>query len=28
VVQDWLDEIERSQLILRTSPGLRSRYGD
>jgi hypothetical protein len=28
VVQDWLDEFERVQLILRLSPRLRERHGD
>lgn len=28
VTQDWLDEFERVQLLLRTSPRLRQRYGD
>lgn len=28
VVQDWLTELERTQLILRTSPKLRERHGD
>ncbi len=28
VVQDWLNEFERIQLILRTSPGLRRKHGD
>ncbi|MGE0606890.1 MAG: thioredoxin family protein [Pirellulales bacterium] len=28
VVQDWLDEFERAQLILRTSPRLRKLHGD
>lgn len=28
VVQDWLDEFERIQLILRTSPRLRKKHGD
>ena len=28
VVQDWLNEFERIQLILRTSPGLRRIHGD
>ena len=28
VVQDWLDEFERVQWILRTSPRLRERHGD
>jgi hypothetical protein len=27
-VQDWLDEFERVQLILRTSPRLRKKHGD
>lgn len=27
-VQDWLDEFERAQLILRTSPRLRKKHGD
>ena len=27
-VQDWLDEIERVQLMLRLSPRLRQKYGD
>lgn len=28
VTQEWLDEFERIQLILRTSPGLRGKHGD
>jgi thiol-disulfide isomerase/thioredoxin len=28
VVQDWLDEFERVQWILRLSPRLRNKYGD
>ena len=28
VVQDWLNEFERNQLILRTSPRLRRKHGD
>lgn len=28
VVQDWLNEFERNQLILRLSPRLRAKYGD
>lgn len=28
VVQDWLNEFERIQLLLRTSPRLRERHGD
>jgi thiol-disulfide isomerase/thioredoxin len=28
VVQDWLDEFERIQLLLRTSPRLRQKHGD
>jgi thiol-disulfide isomerase/thioredoxin len=28
VVQDWLDEFERVQLLLRLSPRLRQRHGD
>jgi thiol-disulfide isomerase/thioredoxin len=28
VVQEWLDQFERAQLILRTSPRLRERHGD
>ena len=28
VLQEWLDQFERNQLILRTSPRLRQRYGD
>ncbi len=28
VVQDWLDEFERVQLILRTSGRLREKHGD
>ena len=28
VVQDWLDEFERIQLILRTSPRLREKHAD
>ena len=28
VVQDWLDEFERAQLIMRTSPRLRKKHGD
>lgn len=28
VTQEWLDEIERVQLLLRLSPRLRARYGD
>jgi thiol-disulfide isomerase/thioredoxin len=28
VVQDWLDEFERIQWMLRTSPRLRQRHGD
>jgi hypothetical protein len=28
VIQDWLDELQRAQLILRTSPSLRKRYND
>ena len=28
VIQDWLDELERCQLVLRTSPTLRDRHGD
>lgn len=28
VTQDWLEEFERIQLILRTSPRLRKRHGD
>ena len=28
VVQDWLDEFERAQLILRTSGRLRQKHGD
>ncbi len=27
-VQDWLDEFERTQLVLRTSPRLRKKHGD
>lgn len=27
-VQDWLNEFERTQLILRTSPRLRKKHGD
>ncbi len=27
-VQDWLNEFERAQLILRTSPRLRKKHGD
>jgi thiol-disulfide isomerase/thioredoxin len=27
-VQDWLNEFERNQLILRTSPRLRKKHGD
>jgi hypothetical protein len=26
--QDWLDELERVQLLCRLSPKLRQRYGD
>ncbi|HVW38728.1 MAG TPA: hypothetical protein VHB99_15545, partial [Pirellulales bacterium] len=28
VTQDWLDEFERVQLLLRTSPRLRKLHGD
>ncbi len=28
VVQEWLDQFERAQLILRTSPRLRQKHGD
>lgn len=28
IIQEWLDEIERVQLLLRLSPRLRARYGD
>lgn len=28
VVQEWLDQFERAQLILRTSPRLREKHGD
>jgi hypothetical protein len=28
IVQDWLDEFERAQLILRLSPRLRQIHGD
>ena len=28
VTQEWLDEFERIQLMLRTSPRLRARHGD
>lgn len=28
VIQDWLDELERCHLVLRTSPSLRERHGD
>ena len=28
LIADWLNEFERSQLILRLSPRLRARYGD
>jgi hypothetical protein len=28
VLQDWLDEFERAQLILRLSPSLRQKHGD
>lgn len=28
VVQDWMDEIERVQLLLRLSPRLRAKHGD
>jgi len=28
VIQDWLDEFERAQLILRTSARLRQKHGD
>ena len=28
VIQQWLDEFERIQLILRLSPGLRQKHGD
>lgn len=28
VIQNWLDEIERAQLVLRTSPSLRQRHND
>ncbi len=28
VTQDWLNEFERTQLILRTSPRLREKHGD
>ena len=28
VTQDWLNEFERAQLILRTSPRLRKKHGD
>lgn len=28
VTQEWLDQFERAQLILRTSPRLRARHGD
>jgi len=28
VVQEWLHEFERTQLLLRTSPRLREKYGD
>lgn len=28
VIQDWLNEVERSQLVLQTSPGLRQRHND
>ena len=28
VTQDWLDEFERAQLILRTSARLRQKHGD
>jgi hypothetical protein len=27
-LQDWLDEVERMQLLLRLSPRLRQKYGD
>jgi thiol-disulfide isomerase/thioredoxin len=28
VIQQWLDQFERAQLILRTSPRLRQKHGD
>ncbi len=28
VVEEWLDEFERAQLLLRTSPRLRTKHGD
>lgn len=28
VIQEWLDQFERAQLILRTSPRLRQKHGD
>lgn len=28
VTQEWIDQIERAQLILRTSPRLREKHGD
>jgi hypothetical protein len=28
VTQEWLNEFERIQLMLRTSPRLRERHGD
>jgi len=28
VVQDWLNEFERIQHLLRLSPGLRQKHGD
>ena len=28
VIQEWLNEFERTQLILRTSPRLREKHGD
>jgi thiol-disulfide isomerase/thioredoxin len=28
VIQEWLDQFERAQLILRTSPRLREKHGD
>ncbi len=28
VIADWLNELERIHLILRTSPKLRERHGD
>jgi hypothetical protein len=27
-LQDWVDEVERIQLMLRVSPRLRQKYGD